>query len=76
MTAAVRRLCSAVWSIVDVASGRRVNLVGAALVRVGLGATLLYIYAVHYRDRGYLWGPNGSGSGQASERSPGPRSTR
>lgn len=72
MNAAARRLCAQIWAMVDVASARRVNLIGAALVRVGLGATMLYIYAVHYRDRDYLWGPNGVWEWSSFRAQPGP----
>lgn len=59
MSAAANRLAASVWGALDLASTRRISLIGAALVRVGFGATMLYVYAVHYRDRAYLWGPGG-----------------
>ncbi len=38
---------------------RRLNLYGAALARIGIGAVILQLCLVNYFDRRLLWGPDG-----------------
>jgi antimicrobial peptide system SdpB family protein len=46
-------------AIVEVLSGTRHRLIGAALMRVSLGACGLYFYLTNFSQRFFLWGPYG-----------------
>jgi hypothetical protein len=39
--------------------GRERHLVGASLLRIGLGSVVLYQLLGHWTDRAFLWGPRG-----------------
>lgn len=50
---------SRLLAVVDDLSRSRHALIGAALLRITLGVTSLLYLGVHYRDRAFLWGPEG-----------------
>ena len=53
------RWFAALWGRgVDLASRERL-LVGASLFRIGAGLTILYQCLINYRQRNYLYGPDG-----------------
>ncbi|MGP4061091.1 HTTM domain-containing protein [Halobacillus sp. H74] len=34
-------------------------LIGTSILRISFGLLILYMYLIHYAQRGFLWGPNG-----------------
>ncbi|TYS07364.1 HTTM domain-containing protein [Bacillus subtilis] len=52
--------------IMIVASDKK-SLIGASILRIGFGLIILYTYAINYRQRYFIWGPNGMSQTDYSE---------
>nr|WP_026680391.1 HTTM domain-containing protein [Priestia megaterium] len=52
--------------IMELASDKK-SLIGASILRVGFGLIILYTYAINYRQRHFIWGPNGMSQTDYSE---------